>query len=142
MSKKQQYTNGEITVVWEADKCIHSGNCVRGLPDAFKPKERPWVQLESVESQAVWDTVQKCPSGALTVFRNAEAQPEAPAERASVPRIQVVADGPLLVRGPITVELPDGSERTEEKRAALCRCGSSDNKPFCDGTHRKIGFAG
>jgi uncharacterized Fe-S cluster protein YjdI len=38
---KKEYTNGEITVVWEARKCIHSANCVRNNPNVFQPKQKP-----------------------------------------------------------------------------------------------------
>lgn len=41
----KEYTNGEVTVLWEASKCIHSANCVKNLPEGFKPKEKPWVHV-------------------------------------------------------------------------------------------------
>lgn len=55
-------------------------------------------------------------------------------------RVKVSPSGPLLVEGSITVVHKDGDEEVKEKGCALCRCGGSSNKPFCDGTHRKIGF--
>lgn len=67
---KKEYTNGEITVVWEAQKCIHSGNCVRNNPDVFQPKEKPWIKIDASSSEKIMDTVNKCPSGALTFYRN------------------------------------------------------------------------
>ncbi|MGF1510601.1 MAG: CDGSH iron-sulfur domain-containing protein [Myxococcota bacterium] len=56
--------------------------------------------------------------------------------------IRFTANGPYLVDGPLTVVGPDGAKHEVEagKKAALCRCGASTNKPFCDGTHSKIGF--
>jgi CDGSH-type Zn-finger protein len=60
-----------------------------------------------------------------------------PAPRAV--EISAEPNGPLLVRGPIQIVQPDGT--TEEvPRAAFCRCGHSGNKPFCDGSHREVGF--
>ncbi len=50
-------------------------------------------------------------------------------------------DGPLLVRGPLTVVASDG-ETSEGTKGALCRCGASATKPFCDGSHREAGFVG
>ena len=47
----KEYTNGEVTVLWEASKCIHSANCVKNLPEVFKPKEKPWVHVENSTSE-------------------------------------------------------------------------------------------
>lgn len=63
----KEYTNGEVTVLWEATKCIHSANCVRNLPEVFKPKEKPWVKIENSTSEKIISTVKKCPSGALSI---------------------------------------------------------------------------
>lgn len=62
---KKEYSNGEVTVLWDASKCIHSANCVKNLPEVFKPKEKPWVQMENSTSENIISTVNKCPSGAL-----------------------------------------------------------------------------
>ncbi|MBB1192816.1 (4Fe-4S)-binding protein [Flavobacterium sp. SOK18b] len=64
----KEYTNGELTVVWQAGKCIHSGNCVRNNPDVFQPKEKPWIKIDASSSEKIRETVDKCPSGALTYF--------------------------------------------------------------------------
>ena len=64
---KKEYTNGNVTVVWQASKCVHSGNCVKNLPTVFHPKEQPWIQLENASTQAIIDTVSKCPQGALSI---------------------------------------------------------------------------
>ncbi|GAB1449440.1 (4Fe-4S)-binding protein [Bacteroidota bacterium] len=60
------YTNGEITIVWESSKCIHSGNCVKNNPAVFKPKEKPWIHPENSSSKEIMETINKCPSGALS----------------------------------------------------------------------------
>ncbi len=65
--KIKTYTNGEITVVWQAGKCIHSGNCVRNLNKVFKPKEQPCVRMENASSDEIRNAVSKCPSGALSI---------------------------------------------------------------------------
>jgi len=74
MSKdvKLEYTNGEITVVWQPGLCIHSGICRRGLPDVFQPKERPWVKVKNATTEAIAEQVSHCPSGALSTYMNAE----------------------------------------------------------------------
>ncbi len=78
MSEKapKTYTNGEVTIVWKAKKCIHSGNCVRGLPEVFKPKARPWIHPDAASSEALIQQVERCPSGALSWYRNADGPAE------------------------------------------------------------------
>lgn len=66
MSEEKEYTNGEVTVIWKPALCEHSGNCVRGLPQVFKPGERPWVKIENASSDEIRNTVDTCPSGALS----------------------------------------------------------------------------
>ena len=67
---KKEYTNGEVTVVWQSGKCIHSGNCVRNNPDVFQPKEKPWIKIDASSTEKIIETVQKCPSGALSFYKN------------------------------------------------------------------------
>lgn len=66
----KEYSNGEITVVWQSGKCIHSGNCVRNLVAVFQPKERPWIKIDAADSEAIIDAVGKCPSGALSIKKD------------------------------------------------------------------------
>lgn len=63
----RKYTNGEVTVIWEAGKCIHAAECVGNLPEVFNTKARPWIQPENASSADLVNTVRKCPSGALTI---------------------------------------------------------------------------
>ena len=70
------YSNGEVTIVWQPERCIHSGNCVRGLPEVFKSKEKPWITPESSATDKIIMQVKKCPSGALSYFMNDDAQNE------------------------------------------------------------------
>jgi uncharacterized Fe-S cluster protein YjdI len=67
---KKEYTNGEITIVWQSGKCIHSANCVKNNPKVFKPKEQPWIHAEASTSEEIMQAINKCPSGALTYFKN------------------------------------------------------------------------
>lgn len=64
---KKTYTKGDTTVVWEPGKCIHSGVCVGGLPNVFKPKEKPWIQTENASEEEIRNQVLRCPSGALSL---------------------------------------------------------------------------
>ena len=69
---KKEYTNGEVTIVWQSEKCIHSANCVKNNPDVIKPKEKPWIIAENSTTKKIIDTVNKCPSRALTYYMNNE----------------------------------------------------------------------
>jgi uncharacterized Fe-S cluster protein YjdI len=66
----RRYSNGDITVVWKPAVCIHSTICFAGLPAVFDPRRRPWVDIQAASSDAIVAQVHKCPSGALSVFRN------------------------------------------------------------------------
>lgn len=65
----KKYSNGEITVVWQSGKCIHSANCVRNLPQVFNTKESPWIQVDKATTNEIVETVKKCPSGALSIIK-------------------------------------------------------------------------
>lgn len=65
--KTHHYSNGEITVVWKPDVCIHSGICFKGLSAVFDPRRKPWIDLSKVATQEIIDQVNKCPSGALSL---------------------------------------------------------------------------
>lgn len=63
---RKEYSNGELTVIWKPGKCIHSGICVKTLPDVYHPKEKPWILPENASTDALKDQIAKCPSGALS----------------------------------------------------------------------------
>ena len=100
MGKTKEYTNGEVTIVWEAEKCIHSAICVRGLPNVFKPKERPWITIDAAGTDDLVKQVKACPSGALSYYMNAEGNHEAESLET---KVEVLENGPLLVFGTLKV---------------------------------------
>lgn len=67
---EKKYSNGEVTIVWQSGKCIHSGNCVRNNPEVFQPREKPWIKVEGSSTEKIIDTIKKCPSGALSYYEN------------------------------------------------------------------------
>lgn len=67
---EKRYSNGEITVVWKPDICVHSGICARGLPLVFNPKRVPWVEMQHSDTATIETQVAACPSGALSIERN------------------------------------------------------------------------
>jgi uncharacterized Fe-S cluster protein YjdI len=125
-------------VQWEPRLCFHSQNCIRALPQVFDESRRPWVKADAASADAVEAAVALCPSGALRTRRLAgrSVLPSRP------PEIRAAADGPLLLSGGVRILDAEGNLLYEGERAALCRCGGSGNKPFCDGTHKTNGFRG
>lgn len=139
---ERSYSNGEITVFWDATVCIHSGNCVRAHGGVFSPKRRPWVDMSQGSTEEITSAVDSCPSGALRWQYNWElGQHEAPVAATGV-RITVRPNGPLIVKGAICIERQDGSIVERSGSTAFCRCGYSKEKPFCDGSHDERGFKG
>ena len=133
----KEYDNGEITVYWNPEKCIHSGECLKCLPGVFDIHKTPWINIQGATSEEIVEAVDRCPSGALSYRRNDELSPAVNQEMETPPaEIRVVKDGPLLVKGRCNLIGEDGELIAEVGPYALCRCGRSKNKPMCDGSHR------
>ncbi|MDT0558325.1 (4Fe-4S)-binding protein [Ichthyenterobacterium sp. W332] len=139
MENIKEYSNDEVTIVWKPEKCIHSGICVRGLPKVFKPKDRPWITINAATTEDLVNTVKKCPSGALSYYMNASDDQET---QSLETKVEILENGPLLVFGTLKIIHKDGSEETKNRTTAFCRCGASQNKPYCDGAHIKENFEG
>ncbi len=131
----REYASEDIVVEWRPGLCYHSMNCVRALPLVFDKERRPWIDVTQATADEIEAAVEGCPSGALRARRLRGSA------RTAATRVDITPspDGPLLVRGPIRIVQPDGTVE-ELPRAAFCRCGRSQNKPFCDGSHRESGF--
>jgi uncharacterized Fe-S cluster protein YjdI len=138
MEKKKEYILGDLTVVWKPESCIHSANCVKALPRVFKPKEKPWIQMDNTTVEAVMGAVDKCPSGALSYVRsNKEEVAVSVVENQETVKVTLIDNGPVIVLSALEVTHPDGSVEMKERRASFCRCGKSEKFPYCDGTHKK-----
>jgi len=156
----RKYTNGEITVFWKPDTCIHASHCYRELIEVFDPGKRPWVDMYGAGTGEIIDTVNMCPTDALTWKWNEEAKnndidpsntnhvnfrrPDLLSSSTEVYEepvsVKVMPDGPLVLNGTFTVLYGDIKKEVKESIISLCRCGASNHMPFCDGMHRKVGF--
>ncbi len=67
---KKEYSNNEITIVWQPNLCTHAGICVKTLPKVYDPKAKPWINIENADSEALRNQVKNCPSGALSYYEN------------------------------------------------------------------------
>lgn len=121
---------------FDLDPSIHVGECLRGDPDAFKLRRRPWVLPDKADADVVAAVVERCPSGALQ-YRRLDGKPQE--ARQVDTTVTPIRDGPLLVVGDIQVTREDGTVEALP-RATLCRCGESKHKPFCDNTHLETAF--
>lgn len=149
MDKKivKEYSNGEITVVWKPDECIHSTICFKKLPNVFKPRERPWVKINAESTAQIIDTVEACPTDALTWrYDNADLNEKNEKNmneiKSTKPEIQISENGPLRIPAEINLKDASGKILKVNEDKYVCRCGQSKNKPFCDGSHMTAGFKG
>ncbi|AWA29530.1 (4Fe-4S)-binding protein [Flavobacterium magnum] len=72
MENSKEYSNAELTIVWKPGICIHSGICARGLPNVFKPREKPWIDQHGASSQEIMARIDLCPSKALSYYTHNE----------------------------------------------------------------------
>ena len=106
--------------------------------------------MAGAETSRIIEQVQKCPSGALSFawlhppeeLQDATKETVADPENAVTQRIECLVDGPILIHGKFVIGQSDGTEIMREGTVALCRCGGSAHKPFCDGSHEANGFKG
>ncbi len=73
MPVKKEYSNDDLTIVWKPEKCIHSGVCVKTLPDVYDPKARPWISIGNATTDELIKQVDQCPSGALSYYMNPQS---------------------------------------------------------------------
>lgn len=136
----RQYDGKEIGVVDNIGICCHAGECVRGAPEVFfrwENGERISVPDEGDRAR-IMEVVRRCPSGSLLTMLDGQTQ--ARFYEGEVAEIHVSKDGPLHIRGEMTLDDADGARPVTDDHYTLCRCGASKNKPFCDGAHKKAGF--
>jgi len=158
----RKYTNGEITVYWKPSKCIHATTCFRELIEVFNPRKRPWVNMQGAPTARIQEIVDKCPTAAIVWKYNKDLSPaelsgesdhgeevtpedlvgQQTEEVAAGASVSIMKNGPLLVEGDFRIIGPEGNELKSMIITSFCRCGHSRAQPYCDGTHRKVGFEG
>jgi CDGSH-type Zn-finger protein/uncharacterized Fe-S cluster protein YjdI len=131
-SSAKRYTSDAVTVTFDAHRCIHAAECVRGLPAVFDKNRRPWILPTAASADEIAVVVERCPTGALHYERADGGPTERPAARNT---LQVRARGPYYARGKLRVITAQGELYLNDVRIAFCRCGQSQNKPFCDNSH-------
>jgi CDGSH-type Zn-finger protein/truncated hemoglobin YjbI len=145
--QRDTYPGEQVTVVDNRGICQHSGFCTDRLPAAFRTDAEPFVAASGGRMDEIVRAVRDCPSGALSLaFDGAEARELTDWHGTRERGISVTQDGPYRVTGGIALTRPDGADEpraagSSREHFALCRCGHSQNKPFCSGMHWYVGFA-
>lgn len=132
-----RYPGQAVDVTWDERLCIHIGECGRAAGDLFVAGREPWCQPDVTTVSEVAEVCERCPSGALVYEVKDGGLAEKPAPCNTV---HVTYHGPLFVRGELAIEGAPADMPGTRFRAALCRCGQSKNKPFCDNSHEAAGF--
>ena len=135
--KREDYAGKQIVIHDNRAICAHVGKCTDGLPGVWRMGQEPWIDPDGADVAAIISIIEQCPSGALSYTL---VDDPASAETADECRIEVSKDGPYYVHGPVDLGDAEWGEGSSKTRYALCRCGASKNKPFCDGSHWNIEF--
>lgn len=136
-SPVKEYKKNDLTILWDATKCIHAGVCVKTLPQVYDPKSKPWIKQENASADQLKNQIDQCPSGAL-----AYRQTEVLGQIGDEVNIHARMNGSLLIEGNLVITKPDGTIEKRQGKVSFCRCGASQNMPFCDASHKKIEFKG
>ncbi len=132
----KKYHKEGFSIIWKPSLCIHAAECVKALPRVYSPSSKPWIKQENASVSELKAQIAKCPSGALSWEENMENV----AKTNDPTQVNVIPNGPLMVKGALHFTDKAGNQQMKDGVSAFCRCGASGNKPFCDGSHKKIEF--
>lgn len=127
----------KMDVSWDERLCIHIAECGQAKGELFVGGRKPWCVPDNSESNEVEDIVKRCPSGALSYqYKNGTSETLSAKEN----KVTAIYNGPLYIEGDLEIDGAKDDMSSVKFRAALCRCGASKNKPFCDNSHIDIKF--
>ena len=145
--RRDSYVGQSVTVLDNRGTCQHSGLCTDRLASVFHLGQEPFVTPSGGRLDEIVRAVRDCPSGALSyAMDTVEARDQVDYADQREPAIEVSKDGPYRITGGIALIDGDGGDVVRNAGAsrehyALCRCGHSQNKPFCSGMHWYVNFA-
>ena len=134
--KLSSYVGKEITVHNNVMLCSVAEYCHKELEAVFNVQRDPWIEPDKDSLENIKRLIEKCPSGALSYSINGQSQPDAECKAT----ITIEKNGQLRVTGSIELKDANWGQGASHEHYTLCRCGASKNKPFCDGSHAKVGF--
>ncbi|MBO0728015.1 MAG: CDGSH iron-sulfur domain-containing protein [Acidimicrobiaceae bacterium] len=144
--RREAYVGQQVTILDNRGICQHAGFCTDRLSDVFRLHEEPFVAPSGGRMDEIIRAVRDCPSGALSyAIDGVEARDHVDYHGTRGPGIEVCRDGPYRVTGGIPLVDHNGVDVARNQGAsaehyALCRCGHSQNKPFCSGMHYYVEF--
>lgn len=136
IEETEEYLGLELTIYYNPTVCYSSENCIRSLPAVFRMNTGDGIDPDGEEAHKIIETINACPSGALSFKYKVPQQNET--EQGT--EFKILKNGPYIIKGNVTIRHSENEARVELKRCSLCRCGFSENKPFCDGSHTRKGF--
>jgi len=145
-NRRDTYVGQQVTILDNRGTCQHSGYCTDRLATAFHLGEEPFVTPSGGRMDEIIRAVRDCPSGALSyAIDGREAREQVDYDRQREQAIEVSKDGPYRITGGIAFSNDEGNDEHRNHGAsrehyALCRCGHSQNKPFCSGMHWYVDF--
>ena len=144
--RRDTYDGQQLTIFDNRGICQHSGRCTDRLATVFRTGAEPFVAPSGGRMDEIIRAVRNCPSGALSyAIDGSEARAQADWTGTRQPAIEVTKDGPYRITGGIPLTDPAGNpepraDGSSLEHYALCRCGHSQNKPFCSGMHWYVQF--
>ncbi len=131
-----EYKGKSITILDNRGICSHAAECTNGLPKVWLMGVEPWIDADGENKEKIIEVIKRCPSSALSYAVDGKIQ----TDFSDQPHIYVSRNGPYHIRGGFKIADTEIGEGGSHEHAALCRCGQSRNKPFCDGSHWYVGF--
>lgn len=126
-----QVSGVKVTISYTPVLCTHAAECQKRAATVFDPKAKPWIQPENGALEEIFDVISACPSGALRIAVGDQSSQHLTTGEVG---ISIEKNGPYYVSN-VAVDAEFNGAGASRTKYALCRCGLSKNKPFCDGTH-------
>ena len=130
----QKYKGKQITIIFNRSICAGAGLCVRNFPKIYKNASENWIFPDEESIEEVKKSIKTCPSGALSY----ELQNDNSREDYEGHKITIIKNGPMNILGKVTLYVDKWSTNANLEKYSLCRCGASQNKPFCDYMHASL----
>jgi CDGSH-type Zn-finger protein len=134
--KRSDYVGKNITIHDNRGLCAHAGVCTDRLSSVWRMGVEPWIDPDGASVEAIVETIEACPSGALSYTIDGDEHRDCD----NPPAVLLAKNGPYVVTGGVGLEGVAFGEGVSREHFTLCRCGASKNKPFCDGSHYDAGF--
>ncbi|NOX16239.1 MAG: hypothetical protein GXP61_09525 [Epsilonproteobacteria bacterium] len=130
----QRYNGKEINIIFNRSICSGAGNCVRNFPKIYKNASENWIFPDNDSIAQVKNSIKSCPSGALSYELNSDVT----CETYKDVKLEIIKNGPINVKGNVETQIDKWSTNANKQKFSICRCGASQNKPFCDYTHASL----